>query len=341
MNFTRFPVVNPPGLLNVFVSIAAHVAVPVFIFISGRVLALRYSGAYSVPAYYRRRARTILPPYLLFTALYLLIPAEGAIRFAGMPDPGAVAGALLMGTAAYHLWFFVLIIQLYLFYPLIIRGYDVFDRAGAAFFLLLALLFCQVLWNMGAHVAGAFAGTEWYSVLIRLVPSHLFYFVFGIHVARHTGWFRSAVRSLSPAWVVVAAGAGALLTGGVWVAPMLLHGSFSCATLAVFCVYRIVEPLYYIPVIVLLIMAAMRFEMTGGLLADSSRSFGEHSFGIYLIHPIIIAALAAAWTTFTGLSWTDWVTYPVLFAMTAAVSYGLARVAAPRSRRGPGRSGGT
>jgi surface polysaccharide O-acyltransferase-like enzyme len=246
-----------------------------------------------------------------------------------------------MGTAAYHLWFFVVIIQLYLLYPLIIRGYDVFDRAGAALFLLLALLFCQVLWNVGAHALGAFAGADWYAILARAFPSHLFYFVLGIHVSRHTGWFRSAVRSLSPAWVLVAAGAGALLIGGVWVAPMLLHGSFSGATLAVFCVYRIFEPLYYIPVIVLLIMTAMRLEKTGGLLADSFRSFGEHSFGIYLIHPIIIAALAAAWVSFTGLSWTDWVTYPVLFLATAAVSYGLVRLAAPRSRWGPERSGGT
>jgi peptidoglycan/LPS O-acetylase OafA/YrhL len=117
MHFTRIPAVNLPGLLNLFVYITAHFAVPVFIFISGWVLAVRYSGAYSVPAYYQRRARTILPPYLFFTALYLLIPVEGAIRVASLPEPGAVAGALLMGTAAYHLWFFVVIIQLYLLYP--------------------------------------------------------------------------------------------------------------------------------------------------------------------------------------------------------------------------------
>ena len=114
--------------------------------------------------------------------------------------------------------------------------------------------------------------------------------------------------------------------------------------------YRIPEPLYY-PVIIVLIIPP-RLEKTGGLLADSFRSFGEHSFGIYLIHPIIIAALAAAWASFTGLSWTDWVTYPVLFLATAAVSYGAVRLAAPlpytgrlggssRFRRGPGRSGGT
>ncbi|MGB4051876.1 MAG: hypothetical protein WBK56_06500, partial [Methanoculleus sp.] len=69
-------------------------------------------------------------------------------------------------------------------------------------------------------------------------------------------------------------------------------------------------PLYYVPVIVLLIMAAMRLEEAGGLVASSSRSFGEHSFGIYLVHPLVIAALTAIWASLTGLSWTDWPTYP-------------------------------
>ncbi|MBA7475181.1 hypothetical protein ES707_10547 [subsurface metagenome] len=257
MNYTRIPGVNLLALLDVTVYILAHFAVPVFIFISGWVLAARYFGEYSFPDYYRRRARTILLPYLFFSGLYLMVAVEGTIGFAGVPAPERVADALLLGTAAYHLWFFVLIIQLYLLFPLIVRGYDAFDRGGAALFLLLALLFFQVLWNVGAHLTGAFAGTEWYTVLIRFFPSHLFYFVLGIYVARHTDRFRSAVRSLSP--------------------------------------------------------------------AGASRSFGEHSYGIYLIHPLVIAACAAAWTSLSGLGWADWVTYPVLFLATAAVSYGVVR----------------
>ncbi len=335
MHFTLFPGVSLPALLNAFVYVAAHFAVPVFMFISGWVLALRYSGEYSLRTYYRRRARMILPAYLFFTALYLLIPVEGAIHLAGMPDPGAVVSALLTGTAAYHLWFFVVIIQLYILYPLIIRGYDAFDRAGAVLYLLLTLLFFQILWNVGAHAAGAFAGADWYLILARAFPSHLFYFILGIHVSRHTGRFRSMVRSISPAWVVVAAGIGALLVGSVWVLPMLLQGNLSSATLAVFSVYRIVEPLYYVPVIILLILVAMRLEEAGGLAADSIRSIGEHSFGIYLIHPLIIAAFAAAWISSTGMAWTDWMTYPVLFFVTAAASYGIVRFVALR----PGRWG--
>nr|WP_303715020.1 acyltransferase [Methanoculleus marisnigri] len=325
MNYTRIPGVNLLALLDVFVYIAAHFAVPVFIFISGWVLAARYVDDYPIANLYRRRARTILLPYLFFTALYLLVAVEGTFGFAGVPTPDAVAKALLLGTAAYNLWFFVLIIQLYLLYPLIVRGYDWFNRSGAALYLLLSLLFFQVLWNVGAHLLGAFAGTEWYTVLIRLFPSHLFYFILGIHVARHTDRFRSVVRSLSPAGILAAAGGGALLLGGMWMASVLISGSLAGTSLAVFCVYRILEPFYYVPVIAVLVFAAWRLEGEGGLRAGAARSFGEHSYGIYLIHPLVIAAAAAAWFSLTGLSWADWLTYPVIFAAAAVVSYGAVR----------------
>ncbi|MDV2480440.1 acyltransferase [Methanoculleus sp. Wushi-C6] len=325
MNYTVIPVVNLLALLDVFVYIAAHFAVPVFIVISGWVLAARYAGEYSIREFYRRRAKTILIPYLFFSALYLMVTVEGAFGFAGVPSPERVAEALLLGTAAYHLWFFVLIIQLYLLFPLIVRGYDFFDRGGAALYLLLSLLFLQVLWNAGAHLLGAFAGTEWYTVLIRLFVSHLFYFVLGIHVARHTGGFRSALRSLSPAGMIAAAGGGALLLGGIWMAAVLHYGSIGGSSLAVFCVYRLLEPLYYVPVVAVLVLAAWRLEEGGGRSAGALRSFGEHSYGVYLVHPLVIAAGAAAWASLTGLSWADWLTYPVIFAAAAVVSYVVVR----------------
>ncbi len=346
MNYTRISAVNLLALLDVFIYIAAHFAVPVFIFVSGWVLAARYTGDYSPGEFYRRRARTILLPYLFFTALYLVVRVEGTIGFAGVPSLERVIEALLLGTGAYHLWFFALIIQLYLLFPLIARGYDLFDRAGTALFLLFSLFLVQILWNVGAHLAGAYLGPEWYTVLIRLFPSHLLYFVLGIHVARHTDDCRSALRSVPPGWVLVAAGAGALLLGGVWVASVIHYGSLTGTTLAVFCIYRVLEPLYYVPVIAVLVLAAWRLDGAGWRGAGATRSFGEHSYGIYLVHPLVIAAAATLWFSLTGLSWADWPTYPVVFIAAVLGSYAAVRVLSgvpyagwllgePRVRRGP------
>lgn len=346
MNYTRIPAVNLLALLDLFIYITAHFAVPVFIFVSGWVLAARYRGDRSPGEFYRRRARTILPPYLFFTAFYLVVRVEGTIGFAGVPSLARVVEALLLGTAAYHLWFFALIIQLYLLFPLIVRGYDLFDRAGTALFLLFSLFLIQILWNAGAHLAGAYLGPEWYTVLIRLFPSHLLYFVLGIHVARHTDDCRSALRSVPPGWVLVAAGAGALLLGGVWVASVIHYGSLTGTTLAVFCIYRVLEPLYYVPVIAVLVLAAWRLDGAGWRGAGATRSFGEHSYGIFLVHPLVIAAAATLWFSLTGLSWADWPTYPVVFIAAVLGSYAAVRglsvvpyagwlLGEPRVRRGP------
>lgn len=322
MNYIRVPVVNLLALTNAFIYIAAHFAVPVFLFISGWVLAARYTGDFSIREFYRRRAWRVIPPYLFFTALYLLVRVDGTIGFAGIPSPERVVSALLLGTAAYHLWFFVLIIQAYLLFPLIVRGYDTFDRAGAALYLLFSLFFLMILWTMGAHLVGAFAGMEWYTVLIRLIPSHLFYVAAGIHVARHPGM----LSSLSPAWVLTAAGAGALLLSGTWVAAILVSGSLTTTSLAVFCVYRILEPFYYVPVIAALVLAARRLDAGDRWIPGAVRSFGEHSYGIYLVHPLVIAAGASLWFSLTGFLWADWVTYPVIFAVAVLASYAAVRV---------------
>ena len=86
MNYTRIPDVNLLALTNVFIYITAHFAVPVFIFISGWVLAARYTGYFSIREFYRRRAKTILIPYLVFSGLYLLVAVEGTIGLAGVPS---------------------------------------------------------------------------------------------------------------------------------------------------------------------------------------------------------------------------------------------------------------
>ncbi|NLA99434.1 MAG: acyltransferase [Methanomicrobiales archaeon] len=322
MNYIRIPVVNLLALTNAFIYVAAHFAVPVFLFISGWVLAARYTGDFSLREFYRRRAWRVIPPYLFFTALYLLVRVDGTIGFAGIPSLERAASALLLGTAAYHLWFFALIIQIYLLFPLIVRGYDIFDRAGAALYLLFSLFFLMILWNTGAHLIGAFAGAEWYTVLIRLIPSHLFYVAAGIHVARHPG----VLSSLSPAWVLAAAGAGALLSGGVWVAAILVSGSLTATSLAIFCIYRIFEPFYCVPAIAALVLAARRLDAGGGRASEAVLSFGEYSYGIYLIHPLVIAAGASLWFALTGLLWADWVTYPVIFVVAVLASYAAVRV---------------
>ncbi len=217
--FTEAARFDTLAAVNLAVYIGTHFAVPLFLFVSGVALTYRYSGRYPLRLFYRRRFLTIGPPYLLFSGLYLLLPAAGLLFLTGatgLPSSDAAVTAFLTGTAHYHLWFFILIAQFYLLFPLIMRGYAAAERSGAVPFLLLTLLFFQVLWNVGAHIIGAYAGTVWYSVLIRVFISHLFWFVLGIAALRNYDRFTSIKSALS--WKVmlgVAVAVTVLLTANV------------------------------------------------------------------------------------------------------------------------------
>ncbi|MDN7025623.1 acyltransferase [Methanoculleus sp. FWC-SCC1] len=326
--FTEAARVDALAAVNLALYIVMHFAVPLFLFISGFVLALRYSGTYPLRRFYRRRFLTIGPPYLLFSAVYVLLPAFGALSLTGtlqLPSVDAAALAFLTGTAHYHLWFFVLIAQFYLLFPLIFLGYTAFERRGTVLFLLLALLFVQTLWNAGAHLAGAFAGTVWYALLIRIFVSHLFWFVLGIAASRHTDAFLH-VRQRVPwqAMLLVVVLVTLLLTA-MWSVGIAGSGHFSTVSPAYFCIYRIAEPVMYLPVFLLLFLAAERLAPSASRSSAALRSIGENSYGIYLIHPLVIAVLVGVFADL-AIGTSSWLFYPLLFAVTLAATYVIVRV---------------
>ena len=63
-NLDLFPVIYLENL--------AQFAVPLFICISGFVLYLSYKPSEGVRSFYRKRYMRIIPPYLLFSAVYLI-----------------------------------------------------------------------------------------------------------------------------------------------------------------------------------------------------------------------------------------------------------------------------
>src|SRR5689334_17066209 len=112
--------VRTPGPLlqtTVFLKLVLEaLAVPLFIFISGYVLAKRYWDGFSAKEFYGKRLSAILLPYIAFSLFYTL--AFGLQD--GWPSLGETVRRLLTGEAADHLWFFGVIFGLYLVYPLLV-----------------------------------------------------------------------------------------------------------------------------------------------------------------------------------------------------------------------------
>lgn len=107
--------------LNTF----ARFAVPCFLFISGFTLYYFYSQRkFSLIAFYQRRLSKVLFPYLLWSTFYTAINYSKYINPSGGFYWGKFFKHLILGLSSYHLYFLVILIQLYLLFPALLWLYQ-------------------------------------------------------------------------------------------------------------------------------------------------------------------------------------------------------------------------
>lgn len=160
---------NPAFILNQIV----RFAVPMFVLLSGLSLGFSHSYTGYLP-FLKSRCVKIVIPYLIWSALYWLAyhRSEGIEAF---------ARALLQGSAASHLYFIVIMIQLYLLYPLLKRLVErrPFLWLGSAFLISIVSQGAILLAGKGVIERGPLLQNLWF-----LFPSWIFYFVLGMATCR-------------------------------------------------------------------------------------------------------------------------------------------------------------
>lgn len=93
-------------------------SVPAFIFISGLVMVYNYSHKINPLNFYRKRWKEICIPYLLWSLIYFTYYHWNSSG--GVYTGRDLLYNLLTGSASYHLWFVILIMQWYLVFPLLV-----------------------------------------------------------------------------------------------------------------------------------------------------------------------------------------------------------------------------
>lgn len=169
--------VNPTILSLMYVDVLIHFAVPCFLMISSIVLA-KYIN-FNWITFYNKRFRTLFVSYLIASLWYFVY---WYLRTGYNPPIGDLIQSISGANAAYHLWYFAPLVQLYLVYPI------------------LNLLFCLVKdtkWKYGVLIL--MFGIQWYSVSVQFIcqgANYIFYFALGIYLARYKGLTK--IYKLSP-----------------------------------------------------------------------------------------------------------------------------------------------
>jgi surface polysaccharide O-acyltransferase-like enzyme len=316
---TPIGTINGLQIANSVIATFSGFAVPLFVFISGYVLSLNYHHQVTAN-YYSKRIRAVIVPYIIFSIFYLLYELYGVyagIIQGGFPSSLIIVFSLLTGRYGY-LWFLLMILQLYLLYPLLKIDKD--NRG-----ILIAALVAQLIWTLiggtlirqfilflFGHSIGSFIG----DMLTRLIfLSSIFYFVLGIYMQRRSINLRSIYLVLIPILTV-------FLSYSL-IRPISEWGLHYNITNIV----NITSLLHIMAGTILYTLTIITFYN----IAISSRlpnvlgSLGKYSFGIYLIHYFFLESIVFLLRKI-GITPTEWMFYPILFVGTVAFSIGAIRL---------------
>jgi peptidoglycan/LPS O-acetylase OafA/YrhL len=293
------PLVVPTVQLGAVV-IVFHASRNVFLLLMAFVL-IYSTGRRKVhwPRFWRRRYLFIVVPYVVWTVVYFYADPGTFVTLAATAREFGYA--LLTGTARYQLYFLLVSMQIYLVVPLIrgllrvTQGRHGLLLAGCAAFQLLFSLAVQQQWSAGPL-------TGWLRTPDALLPSYLGYILAGAVAA----WHREELVDRTRRHIRLVFGgcaAAVALTVGVYLAQVFLAGQSP-----------LVAGVEFQPVVAVESVAIAWAFLAAGLLwqergLPARRLVGagsDASFGIYLVHPLIIQAveIAAATTGVAGLAQT-------------------------------------
>ncbi|MBC2726386.1 acyltransferase [Desulfosporosinus sp.] len=317
--FTVIKEFNSLVLLTLWTDVFSQFAVPLFILISGFVLARNYRNDFPLIDFYKKRIRSIIPQYLLFSVLYTAFNNWAAMKASSLSTNfKLLLKNIWHADASYHLWFFLLIIVFYLLYPIIIRLYTLFKQRDRAEQFLALLLILQTLFMVSLHTP-YLAGTR-----VNFI-GFLFYFGLGIYTADHYKQLKEGFKRQTSILFTMSM---ALTLGSSFFIIIGLTTGYRYNTTPdyFFIGSELVYPMFRVVTFLLLYnVARYLLEKKKSVLAKVMNKIGQYSFGIYLIH-IFFNQSAIKLLKDYQIGFDDWVFYPIVYLVTVVLSYLSVRV---------------
>lgn len=317
-NFAEMTNINLLTVLYMAINALSCVAVPAFVFISGFVLYNSYNVNFQIGHFYLKRFKYILPPYFIFSILYSIYDSKiHHLMIINKPlnlNLSDFVIKLLTGGAYYHLWFFALIIQLYILYPVIVKIYIYFENKNwVSVFLLLAFIFgiaYDIL--LKNHIL--------FSTNIKFI-SYLFYFIFGMFTRSNYEFIK--MKSFSKnnyLCIFIFLLLGTFLTIVDSAKEHFFYNLFSFGPgyEQIWKVFDIVVSRLYFTIIFIGLLYISIFLFKSNRLQIFDK-LGSYSFQIYLVHAILLNLIVLLLSKI-GFTWNNLLFYPCVFVLTLILS---------------------
>ncbi|MCX7708285.1 MAG: acyltransferase [Clostridia bacterium] len=264
---------------------AMRYAVPLFIILSGFLLAYSEVGKknLSYSEFIQKRFKKIVIPYLIWTTIYVLFNLRGHYKEA-FSDIYQFGGSfmknILFGTGDLHLYFVIIILQMYLLYPLLKMLLARWEGATLLFSFAITLYFQTGIYLQNIKVARILPRT-WIPYYESFLP-WLFFFVFGmVAVGRMEGWRERYLKG----WGI---------SGVIWGISFLVLISDSIFTQTNADSIKPTVMLYCMTSFFFFYTAALKLKDTSTRIGDILDWLSKQSFLIYLSHILILVLLKGA-----------------------------------------------
>jgi surface polysaccharide O-acyltransferase-like enzyme len=277
-----------------------QVAVPLFIFISGYVLSIRYRQDLDVLQFYKRRFYLIIIPYLIYSIFYLYW-----INNWHLPKSSTIISNITYATSYFHMWFFAFLIILYALFPIIIKIYNYCENNK----LIIPLLLSAFLWQVFGGVIpvnGNIPGFLYYHARYEL-----FYFILGIYLARNPIKLNIAQKSM-------------ILFIFLFIFEMIFWIQKYYKLSFTMPPFLIIDVLFNSCTILMLFELATRMEAIQ-LIQRPILQFAACSFGIYLIHPFFMYYIKIGLSNLY-ITPSSPIFYPIYFLLTLLISYSFVKI---------------
>jgi peptidoglycan/LPS O-acetylase OafA/YrhL len=286
------------------------VTIQIFIFISGFVLQNQYWHDIPLKSFYKKRALSIIPPYIIFSFLYIFFYH---LVYGFKIGAEIVFFKLLTAEADKHMWFFAIIIQLYILYPPIRALYNFFERKNRIHVLLIFSLLAQISWS-------ALMLRYQKIIHIHVFVEFFFYFVLGMFVNRHFDDFKLRIKNLPISILfTVSIILNAIFSIFIFIG-LIKYGYYNSIPKLYFLGGSLLTPFIYIPTFLLIYRVSTKISSTKNIVSSFIRSTGRLSFGMYLIHMFFIM-IVSKYLLSIGLDQNNWLTYFALFISTVVLTY--------------------
>lgn len=309
--FTNIPVFNALQLSMAYIDNLSGFAVPSFIFISGLVLYKNHNVINGkIIEFYLKRFSKILPIYFLFSLSYFFF-TEIIDRIKGREvhfDAIKLIYKLMTGGTFYHLWYFGILFQFYLLYPLFLKLYKKYKIK-----LVITTFFIQYLWSYFGKIIGHG------NLTLPFAFSHIFWFALGFFFLENKEKIISIIN--------IKLGIILILILNIVRTMPFYYGlqlfKYENIPSDYFNITRTIDPIFFLIEILVAYKISLVIIEKNNKITNTFKKIGNYSLEIYLIHALILILLTKILNKIK-ISYEELLFYPVIWIGTLCLSYSFA-----------------